>query len=249
MWILKMMFGIFETHLHKVRYLIHASGIIITSQSKAWNDTIRMAMLIDLILKPYSQRHGHLFLWMDNCGAHKTGPLPDIFSAANVEVGFLPPNMTYILQVLDLAVNGPLKAHIRKLRAERVFKYFQHYKRTYLSEMDKPVNQRVKPPWSPPKPTMKECILDIMNLIANDFTKRSFKAGLKKCFIDTGTALDENGRFKIYEQSSSQGTMKIAPAGTFDTFESGVISEEQIADYIANGEDDDFNEEEEQDNE
>jgi hypothetical protein len=208
-----------------------------------------MAMLIDLILKPHSQDHGPLFLWMDNCGAHKTGPLGPIYREANVEVGFLPPNMTYILQVLDLAVNGPLKAHIRGLRAERVFSYFQVYKQDYLRELNKAVNQRVKPTWCPPKPSMKECIIDIISLINNDFAKESFKEGLKRCFIDTGTAPDINGIFKVYKQSSSQGTMKIAPAGTFDSFETGLISEEEIANIIANGEDEDYSDEEDQNDE
>ena len=31
----------------------------------------------------------------------------------------LPPNMASELQVLDLAVNGPIKAYIRNLRAEK----------------------------------------------------------------------------------------------------------------------------------
>jgi hypothetical protein len=157
--------------------------------------------------------------------------------------------MTYILQVLDLAVNGPLKAHIRGLRAERVFSYFQVYKHDYLRELNKAVNQRVKPTWCPPKPSMKECIIDIISLINNDFAKESFKEGLKRCFIDTGTAPDINGIFKIYKQSSSQGTMKIAPAGTFDSFETGLISEEEIANIIANGEDEDYSDEEDQNDE
>ena len=37
-------------------------------------------------------------------------------------------NMTGELQVLDLVVNGPLKAHIRTVRANRLYKSFQDYK-------------------------------------------------------------------------------------------------------------------------
>ena len=47
---------------------------------------------------------------MDNCGVHKGDCLDAIYEEANVEVGYLPENMTYILQVLDLVVNGPIKA-------------------------------------------------------------------------------------------------------------------------------------------
>ena len=59
--------------VHKVRYLKHReSGCIITSQFKAWNDTVRMAMYIDLILKPLAEKQGgKFFLWMDNVSSHK----------------------------------------------------------------------------------------------------------------------------------------------------------------------------------
>ena len=41
------------------------SGCIITSQFKAWNDTVRMAMYIDLILKPLAESQGGKFyLWI-----------------------------------------------------------------------------------------------------------------------------------------------------------------------------------------
>ena len=55
--------------IHKVKYLIHtgtdtipATGNVITTQFKARNDTVRMAMLIDLILKPESEKRGGVFL-------------------------------------------------------------------------------------------------------------------------------------------------------------------------------------------
>jgi len=90
------------TSQHRVRYLKHrVTGHIITSQYKAWNDSIRMAMCIDLILKPESEKRGNkLFLWQDNFSAHKTSCLDSIYSEANIETDYLPPNMTYILQVI-----------------------------------------------------------------------------------------------------------------------------------------------------
>ncbi len=52
------------TAIHKVDYLVHIeTGEIITSQIKGWNDTIRMAMLIDIILKPQAVlREGKLLV-------------------------------------------------------------------------------------------------------------------------------------------------------------------------------------------
>jgi hypothetical protein len=110
-----------------------------------------MAMHIDLILKPWTRddADGKLFLWMDNCGPHKTDCLHSVFNEANVEVGLLPPNMTSELQVLDLVVNGPIKAHIRKLRAQRICKYFDKYRGIFRDQRKLRVTQL--PKWDPPK--------------------------------------------------------------------------------------------------
>jgi hypothetical protein len=232
---------------HIVYYLIHNSGIVITSQVKAWNDTVRMAMLIDLILKPITDRTNQgLFLWMDNCGAHKTGPLAAVFEEAKVEVGFLPPNMTYILQVLDLVVNGPLKNHLKRIRAERVVKYFGEWKERFNSQKLKPEAQRVTPEWSPPKPSLKECILDVIGIIGTFFTTEKFKDSIRRSFISTGTSYKEDdGTFVVYKKKCSQGTIKIAPEGTVDAFlnDSNQLTQQELALLMVNGEDNDFDDE------
>lgn len=67
-----------------IQYLhnIH-TGHIVTSQHKAWNDTPRMAMYIDLILKPQkAARGGKLAVWMDNCKIHKTVEMMALFAEA-----------------------------------------------------------------------------------------------------------------------------------------------------------------------
>ena len=92
-----------ETSLHKVIYLKH--NTIITSQHKAWNDKVRMAMCIDLILKPEAiKRGGKIFLWQDNCKVHKVTCLDNVYAEANIEEDYLPPNMTYILQVISICL-------------------------------------------------------------------------------------------------------------------------------------------------
>ena len=56
---------------HKVDYLIHTNGHVITSQYKAYNDYVRMAMMIDLIFKPAATANGgKLLMWCDNCSIH-----------------------------------------------------------------------------------------------------------------------------------------------------------------------------------
>lgn len=52
-----------ENKMHSVDYLIYSSSrIVITSQCNTWNDAIRMAMYIDLILKPEGIKRGKLFV-------------------------------------------------------------------------------------------------------------------------------------------------------------------------------------------
>jgi hypothetical protein len=76
-------------------------------------------------------------------------------------------NVTQFLQVLDLIINGPLK-DVRRKRGENILQYFRHYKQLYNSEMDKPEDERTMPKWNPPKPTVQECILELINVMYDD---------------------------------------------------------------------------------
>ena len=53
---------------HRNYYLKHINGHVITSKYKAWNDTVRMMMWLELILGPIIARHQKSLLWSDNCG-------------------------------------------------------------------------------------------------------------------------------------------------------------------------------------
>ena len=52
-----------------------------------------------------------------------------------MQIACLPPNMTGILQVLDLVVNGPLKAHTRNSRGARIVECRQSFIKLYAEEM------------------------------------------------------------------------------------------------------------------
>ena len=113
------------TATHKILYIIHEeTGHVITSQMKAWNDTIRMILWFEFLIQPIKEKIGKMILWCDNCGSHKTTYVMDIIREIGVDVVFLPKNMTGELQVLDMVVSGPLKAHIRTNRANRLYKSF-----------------------------------------------------------------------------------------------------------------------------
>ena len=147
-------------------------------------------------------------MWMDNCGLHTTPCLQNVYRQAGTSLGLLPPNMTSTLQVLDLVVNGPMKAHIRNLRAGRLGDYFSDFKSVYEVEREKPVDQQDLPKWAPPKPSLHECITDIINLVASgSFCTEKFKANIARTFISTGTCFDGSGNFAVYHQIAQGGTM------------------------------------------
>jgi hypothetical protein len=178
-----------------------------------------MAMYIDLILKPLAEKQGgKFFLWMDNVSSHKVDLLEAIFKEANVEVGYFPPNMTQFLQVLDLIINGPLKAHVRRIRGENILEYFRHYKELYDAEMDKPEEERTMPKWSPPKPTVQECILELISVMYDDerstFNEEKFQQKVQSTFLTTGTLPRDDGSFVKFKYKPSGGTTSVAPTGT-----------------------------------
>ena len=122
--------------------------------------------------------------------------------------------MTGELQVLDLVVNGPLKAHIRTIRANRLYESFQEYKMNRT-------NKNISTKFEPPKPTMIEGIKDLILLFKEQFTEAKFKDCINRTFIKTGTLptnFDDNSEveFVVYKKESLCGTMVIVPEGTLD---------------------------------
>ena len=209
------------TAIHKCIYIIHEiSGNVITSQYKAWNDTVRMVMWYELVMQPMRMKLGKMLLWCDNCGSHKTSSVRDIILETDIDVAFLPPNMTSELQVLDLVVNGPIKSHIKNKRAERLYESFQIYKAGREADMSLPSDQRKNPDFVPPKPLMTEGMQDLILLFDNQFKQEKFRNCINASFVSTGTLPfyseddSSNQIFKIYEKFHASGTLPIAPQGT-----------------------------------
>ena len=122
---------------HKCWYMTHdQTNHVITSQHKAWNDQVRMTMWLELIMLPIKMRLGKLLIWFDNCGCHKAAIVQDYIEEIGIDVAYLPPNMTAILQVLDLVVNGPHKAHVRQLRAKRLVRSFKEFMEFYRQDSE-----------------------------------------------------------------------------------------------------------------
>ena len=107
----------------------------------------------------------------------------EVIDEIGVDVAFLPKNMTGELQVLDLVVNGPLKAHIRTNRANVLYQSFQEYKVKRAADNDLPLSQRNCPVFSPPKPTMLGGIKDLIMLFDGPFKETKFKDCINRTFI------------------------------------------------------------------
>jgi hypothetical protein len=208
------------TNTHACYYIINeVTGHVITSQYKAWNDSIRMIMWLETVVKPLKEKLGKLMIWFDNCGCHKTAIVDEVISELSVQIACLPPNMTGILQVLDLVVNGPLKAHTRNLRGARIVESFKEFSKEYRKEAAKDVHERTLPAFHPPKPEMLEGIKDLFDLLANGFKEIGFVEGIKRSFVSTGCVpIDDHDEsikiFKPYSKHNISGTMKLIPTGT-----------------------------------
>ena len=64
------------------------------------------------------------------------------------DVSLLPPNMTHLLQILDLIVNGPIKRHVRQWRANIIVTAFKKFKDLLDAEYLKPEALKKKPKYT-----------------------------------------------------------------------------------------------------
>jgi len=180
---------------HKCWYIIQdGTGHVITSQCKAWMDTVRMAMMIDLIWKPINDTDRGMLVWMDNCGSHKTAAIEALLGLLKIYVALFPKNMTAILQMLDLIVNGPIKQNIRTKRAKTIYNAFREFKTKYDVEANKSAYEAAKSGrkemhFRHPKPNLEECIKDLMELFVEGrgkFTEERFQNSVMNTMVQTG---------------------------------------------------------------
>lgn len=155
-------------------------------------------MYIDLVLNPYKERNGKLLTWMDNCSSHCTNEVKRVFREDEIDVAPYPPNTTAMLQVMDLAVNGPIKNHTKQIRSKRIFDAFQGY----LSDVDGKIalGENIIPRFTPPKAELPPAILDLLQLIETKFTTPEFKNGVKRTFYNSGMIPDENRNWNSCRQ-------------------------------------------------
>jgi hypothetical protein len=193
---------------HKVWYIRNKISLhVITSQHKAYMDTVRMGMYLDTIVEPYMKKEklGQFFLWMDNYSAHNTEYITNKMEKLNITPAFLPSNMTSLLQVCDLHLNGPIKRKTRSKRALRTFQAFQDFHAEYDQMTD---SEKLAAKFRPPKPSLEEGLQDVMEIFGTDgdFQKQSFQEGQKSCFVATGCAPTIDGGTQFIEYNEGSGT-------------------------------------------
>ena len=72
--------GVEKTVRYFRPYLVHVDGTVITTQHKAWMDSVGMCMWVDLVMGPWAKASGRkkILVW-DSCGPHKVAAVKAVF--------------------------------------------------------------------------------------------------------------------------------------------------------------------------
>ena len=191
--------NVLETKLYKRPYLVRGCTVI-TVQLKAWMDSAGIAMWVDTQFGPHvrDECDGKAAIIWDNCGSHNAPAIQAVFQEWGVEQLHLPPKMTDQLQVMDLLVNAPVKAAIRRDRIQKMFGYFQNWKIERLRDDALPPDQRKSPPFRPPKPTLASGLMSLFRAMGETFVTPKFKSAMQRCFVEGGQAPKADGTFQRY---------------------------------------------------
>jgi hypothetical protein len=217
---------------YKRNYILNTlSGVVITANSTAWMDSVTMAMWVEVQLGPWAAASKRpKLLVMDNCGPHGVPAVQKTFDDAGIAVQKLPPNMTGELQVMDLVVNGPLKAAIRAVRCKALCSAFLVWKSEVVAEQKRPPAVRRMPAFAPPKPTQAEGLRTLLTTW-DSFKQPAFKDGLRRSFVAVGLRPDpalEPAAFRTYTGHGRRGAlpsvMAAADAAQEDSFLLGDVA-------------------------
>ena len=199
-------------------YLLHVlSNTVITLQHKAWMDSVGMAMWADTQMKRYLAGREVLVVW-DNCGPHNVEAVREVFAEQGIKVESLPPNMTDLLQVMDLVVNGPLKAAMLAARSLSLYESYQQYRIACLRELAKGPAAKL-PLFQPPKPTQLQGLQCILEACRGPLSTDKFQTGVRRAFISVGLT-PEGGVFREYTgRSAPVVSAALSPMGSVSSSE------------------------------
>ena len=135
---------------------------------------------------------------VDNAGAHCTAAVERVFREHGIALELLPKNVTDTLQVMDLVVNGPLKAALRARRAAALFAALQAHRSVG--------GRGGAAAWTPPKPSVADALRGVMEAHAVNFFTPAFCAGLRRSFVAVGLAPVDQSSSGISPSGGASGS-------------------------------------------
>lgn len=181
----------------KRQYLRHPEGRVVWAQVSAYQDTSGLAMWCDLVLKPARVLSGSArwaLIW-DNVKCHAVDSVRKVFEDAGIVIFDLPVYMTDLLQPVDIVPNGPLKAHTRRARIDKLYTYFGDWRSLAEDAQKEGVSL---PPFRPPASTMAAGLSLISRIFKTRFTEDDYMAGVRRCFVSVGLAPGSDGTYIVY---------------------------------------------------
>lgn len=156
---------------------------VVTCQHRAWMDRVGILMWADTLIRPFVERthNGRLLKWLliwDNCSTHIGAEVERVLEEYGMHVCKLPPNMTDLLQVLDLIWNGPLKSFLRKERILPMYRSFQGFMAN--------LHGGGPTKYVAPMPTLCKTILSIEKFRTQSNANISYRESVTKMFISAG---------------------------------------------------------------
>jgi len=166
----------------------------------------------------------------DNCKSHLVPSVRAVFAEWSIHLFEYPPNMTDLLQVVDLVHNGPIKARTKQERGRQLYEYFQQFvmdMKAYDAD-----RQRVeKVPFRPPAPTIATFLNLVGNVFSGPFAAADFMAGVRRCFVSVGLApSNERGDYVQYTSHDSALTKAKRFCGNVSSSQLSVV--DMLADDV-----------------
>jgi hypothetical protein len=103
----------------------HPQEMKYAMQPKAWFDEATMLDWVDYVLKPYvaTAPVGIIpILFLDSFKVHLLGSVADAIQGLGFELEIIPPGCTGLVQPIDVRINKPFKANMRKIYTESLLK-------------------------------------------------------------------------------------------------------------------------------
>ena len=190
-----------------------------TLQHAALNDVY--TKYIDVLLNPWLALHRPnkkvLLVW-DNCPSHHVKTVTGSFQSSNIELGFLPPNMTDILQVMDLVVNATLKSGLRRRHCDILYQSFQTWQTETSKKLRKDKSYKIEQ-FLPPKVSLVDGLNAVIDVCESTFKEDSFKTSLRRGFVRGMLVKDKDAKdYNVYTGLIKHGSVSesMAPVTAID---------------------------------